>query len=204
MNALLICAREELTLSLRSRWTQIFAIVFALLALFVAWSGYILSGGYGAQDFARTSASLIQLVILVVPLASLVIGVLSIATERGAAEILFSQPVARRTILFGQMLGIFAALAAAEAIGFGFAGIVIFSNAGHGGIGRYLIVVAGSILLTAVFVALAAAIGAASFGRRRARALAVALVVWFAAIVLFDLGALGVASFLKSGHATRV
>ena len=92
-----------------SRWTQMFAVVFSALALAVAWSGYILSGGSGVQDFARTSASLVQLVILLVPLASLVIGVLSLSSDRGAAEILFSQPVSRGVILFGQAAGVFIA-----------------------------------------------------------------------------------------------
>ena len=72
---LLLCARQELTLAVRSRWTQIFAAVFAALSLAVASSGYILSGGSGVQDFARTAASLVGLVLLLVPLTSLVIGV---------------------------------------------------------------------------------------------------------------------------------
>ena len=38
----------------------------------------------------------------------------------------------------------------------------------------------------------------------RARALALALVVWFVAVVLFDLAALGLASLLPSGTASRV
>jgi hypothetical protein len=41
-------------------------------------------------------------------------------------------------------------------------------------------------------------------GRRRSRALALALVVWFVAIVLFDVAALGLASLLRSGPASRV
>ena len=39
---------------------------------------------------------------------------------------------------------------------------------------------------------------------RTDRALALALVVWFVAIVLFDVAALGVASLLPSGPASRV
>ena len=95
MSALRLVAGQELLLASRSRWTQIFAVVFAGLALAVAASGYVLSGGYGVQDFARTAASLVQLVLLLVPLTSVVIGVLSLAGERGASELLFSQPVAR-------------------------------------------------------------------------------------------------------------
>lgn len=203
-STVLLCARQELVLAARSRWTQIFTVVFAILALLVSWSGYILSGGSGVQDFARTSASLLQLVILLVPLASLIIGVLSFTSERGAAEILFSQPVSRTSILAGQMLGVFAALSGAQLVGFGLAGIVIFSNTGGWGLGGYLVLIAGSAVLTAIFVAAAAAIGAGVVGRARTRALATALVLWLIAVVLFDITALGVASFLPSGRASRL
>ncbi|MGZ8850109.1 MAG: ABC transporter permease [Thermoanaerobaculia bacterium] len=201
---LLLCAKQELTLAIRSRWTQMFAIVFALLATAVAWSGYILSGGSGVQDFARTSVSLIQLVILLVPLAALIVGVLSFTAERGAVELLYSQPVSRATILIGQMLGVFVALVAAQLIGFGAAGIVIFSSGGSWGVGAYFILFAASALLTAIFVAAAAAAGAGAVGRGRVRAVSIALVIWFVAVVLFDIVALGAASLLSSGYASRV
>ena len=160
----LLVARQELLLAARSRWTQIFAGAFAVLALGVSGSGYILSGGHGFQDFARTSASLVQLVVLVVPLASLLMGVLALAPERGTAELLFSQPISRRAILAGKLLG----------------------------------------LLTACFLAIAALIAAGAVGRKRIRALALALVVWFVAVILLDLVALGVASLLPSTAASRL
>ena len=55
MKPLLVVARQESVLAVRSRWTQIFAAVFAGLALAVAASGYVLSGGHGVQDFAAVS-----------------------------------------------------------------------------------------------------------------------------------------------------
>ena len=202
--ALLLVARQELLLAVRSRWTVIFALVFALLALAVAASGYVLSGGSGFQDFARTSVSLVQLVVLVVPLASLLMGALALAPERGAAELLFSQPVSRTTILLGEMLGLFGALAGAQLIGFGLAGAIVFrSSGGEGGAG-YALLVCGSLLLTAAFLSIAALIAAGAAGRRRSRALAIALVVWFLAVILVDLAALGVASLLPSYAASRV
>jgi Cu-processing system permease protein len=201
--AFLLCARQELLLSVRSRWTQIFAAVFALLALGVSSSGYVLSGGHGVQDFARTAASLVELVLLLVPLTALVIGVLSLAPERGAAELLFSQPVSRRAILLGKGAGLFVALAAAQALGFGAAGLVIFSRAGGSGLPGFALLVLGSFVLTAVFLGVAALISAGTVGRRT-RALALALVVWFGAVVLFDVAALGAASLLRSGPASRV
>jgi Cu-processing system permease protein len=203
MTAMWLCAREELALAVRSRWTQTFAVVFAALALAVALSGYVLSGGSGVQDFARTAVSLVQLVVLLVPLTALLIGVLALAADRGAAELLYSQPVARHTILVGKLLGLFEALVAAQGIGFGCAGLVIFSRAGGESLGSFALLGAGSVVLTAIFLGIASLIAAGSTGRR-SRALAVALVVWFVAVVLFDLVSLGAASLLRSGHASRL
>jgi Cu-processing system permease protein len=201
---LLLVARQERVLAVRSRWTQIFAGTFALLALAVASSGYVLSGGHGVQDFARTAASLVQLLLLLVPLTSLLIGVLSLAPDRGAAELLFSQPISRRTILLGKLLGLFEALVAAQALGFGAAGVAVFWQSGNEGLSAFLVLCAASVALTAIFLSLAALLAATAIGRRRTRALALALVVWFVAVVLFDVAALGVASLLPSGPASRV
>jgi Cu-processing system permease protein len=116
------------------------------------------------QDFARTAASLVQLVLLLVPLTSLLTGIIALAPERGAAELLFSQPVSRRAVLIGKLLGLFAALVAAQAIGFGAAGAVIFSQSGQDGLGGFLLVGAGSVALTAVFLGLSALIATGSPG----------------------------------------
>ncbi|MFN8095248.1 MAG: ABC transporter permease subunit [Vicinamibacteria bacterium] len=204
MSALGLFAREELALALRSRWTQVFAAVFGVLALFVSGSGYVISGGHGVQDFARTAASLVQLVLLLVPLTALLIGVLSLAPERGAAELTFSQPVARHTVLLGRLLGLFEALAAAQAVGFGAAGAVVYGQSGAEGLGGFLLLVAASLVTTAVFLGLAGLLSAGAVGRGRTRALALALVLWFVSVVLVDLAALGAASLLPSGTASRV
>jgi len=204
MSPLLLFARQELVLALRSRWTQIFAAVFGALCVGVASAGYVLSGGHGVQDFARTAVSLVQLVLLLVPLTALGIGVLSLASESGAAELVFSQPVSRATILLGRLFGLFQALAAAQALGFGIAGVVVYSQSGAQGLSGFALLLAASLLTTAVFLGLAALLSVGAVGRKRSRALALALVVWFASVVLFDLAALGIASLLPSGAASRV
>jgi Cu-processing system permease protein len=202
--AVRLCARQELVLAVRSRWTQTFAVAFAVLALAVAVAGYVLSGGSGVQDFARTAASLVQVVILLVPLTALLLGVLALASDRGNAELLFSQPVSRAAILLGRVLGLYLALFSAQAIGFGAAGLVIYSQAGEDGISGFLVVVAAAFLLTGVCLGLAALIAAGNIGRRRSRALALALVVWLLLVVIADLAALGAASLLRSGAASRL
>jgi Cu-processing system permease protein len=198
-----ICARYELVLAVRSRWLQLFAAVFAGLALAVSMSGYLLSGGYGMQDFSRTAVSLVQIVLLLVPLASLVFGGLALTSERGAAELLYSQPVPRGAILLGRMLGVWVALAAAELIGFGLAGLVMQYQAGPDGLWRYGALVVTAVAITGVFLAIAALLASVNAGRRT-RVLAAALVVWFITVVMFDVAVLGVASLLRSGSASRL
>ena len=156
------------------------------------------------QDFARTTVSLVQLVLLLVPLTALLLGVMALSPERGAAELLYSQPASRSAIQLGKMLGMFEALAAAQAIGFGASGLVIYNQAGEEGVGGFLALVAASALLTAIFLAIAALISAGQVGHRRSRALAVALVVWFVLVVLFDVVAIAAASTLRSGAASRL
>lgn len=198
-----LCARYELMLAVRSRWLQIFAVVFAGLSLAVAGAGYILSGGHGMQDFSRTAVSLVQIVLLLTPLAALVFGGLALTPERGAAELLYSQPVSRGAILFGRMLGVWLALAAAQLIGFGAAGLVVQWQSGAAGAGHYVALAVCSVAITGIFLGIAALLAALSPGRRT-RVLAAALVVWFVAVILFDVAALGIASMLRSGSASRL
>lgn len=198
-----LCARYELLLAVRSRWLQIFAVVFAALALAVAGAGYILSGGHGVQDFSRTAVSLVQVVLLLVPLAALVFGGLALTPERGAAELIYSQPVPRSAILLGRMAGVWLALGAAELIGFGAAGLVVQWQSGVDGIWRYAALVTTTVAVTGIFLGLSALIAALSPGRRT-RVLAASLVVWFVTVLLFDVAALGLASLLRSGSASRL
>lgn len=203
LQTLWLCARYELLLAVRSRWLQVFAVVFAVLALSVAASGYVLSGGHGLQDFSRTAVSLIQIVLLLVPLAALVFGGLALTPDRGAAELIYSQPVSRGVVLMGRLLGVWSALTAAEAIGFGAAGLVVQSQAGLDGVWRFAALLATTIAITGVFLGIASLIASLSPGRRT-RVLAASLVVWFVAVLLFDVAALGAASLLHSGAASRL
>ena len=204
MTLVRLCALQELRLSVRSRWTQIFALVFGGLSLAVAGSGYVLSGGSGLQDFSRIAASLVELVLLLVPLTALLFGVMAFTPDPGAAELLYSQPVPRHVILLGKLAGLGGALLASEAVGFGLAGLLVFSRTSADGLTSFLGVVAGAFVLTIVFLSLAAALTAGATSTRRTHQMAIALVIWFVAVVLFDVAALGVASLLRSGTASRL
>jgi Cu-processing system permease protein len=111
--------------------------------------------------------------------------------------------VTRGRILLGRVLGVWAALAAADLVGFGLAGLVLQSQAGYAGAGQYGALAVMAVMLTGVFLSIAALLASRNTGRRT-RVLALALVVWFLAVVLFDVVALGAASLLRSGSASRL
>jgi Cu-processing system permease protein len=131
-------------------------------------------------------------------------GVLALTPEKGGAELLFAQPVPRSAVLAGTLLGLFEALASAQALGFGAAGVLLFWRVGNDGVTAFLFVALASLVLTAIFLSLAALLAVGQIGRRRVRALAAALVTWLVLVLVFDLLALGAASFLRSGHASRL
>jgi Cu-processing system permease protein len=89
-------------------------------------------------------------------------------------------------------------------MGFGAAGLVIYAQAGQEGLSGFLVVVAAGVVLTGICLGLAAVIAAGNVGRRRSRALALALVAWLLLVVVADLAVLGIASLLRSGAASRL
>src|SRR5215831_18450418 len=106
-NALLTIAQQELTIGLRSRWILGFGTVFGALSLAISYFGTVTAGAAGLQGFERTAASLLSLVLYLVPLLGLVLGTLNISRDGAANELLFAQPVTRSEILFGRVLGLF-------------------------------------------------------------------------------------------------
>ncbi|MDH3251252.1 MAG: ABC transporter permease, partial [Ignavibacteria bacterium] len=94
-------ARQELVVTVRNRWTVIFAAVFAALVISIAYFGVMAEGFSGMQSFTRTSASLLNLVLYIVPLIALTMGTLAFTGDKGSTELLFSQPLSRMDVILG-------------------------------------------------------------------------------------------------------
>lgn len=146
-NAIGAIAGQELKINIRNKWMLMFAAIFGGLSLAVSYFGMVTAGSAGVQSFTRTTASLLNLVLYLVPLVTLVMATLSFSSERGPNELLFSQPVARGDILLGKLLGLFLCAAAATCIGFGLSGAVIAVRAGSDGSARFAIFVGLALLL---------------------------------------------------------
>ena len=200
-NAVRTIARQELVVSIRNRWTLVFAAVFGVLVLSISYFGLVTGGAVGFQGFARTSASLLNMVLYIVPLVALTMGTLSFTSEKSGSELLFAQPITRGEILLGKLLGLFASIFTAMLVGFGIGGVVIASQAGTAGSMRYPSLVGFSLLLALIFLSLSAFIS--TLCRRKTKAFGVALFVWFFFVLFYDLLVIGLTFVLKE-HTANV
>lgn len=190
-------AGYELRASLRNRWFLLYALVFAVLALALSTLSLSGSGMFGFAGFGRTAASLINLVLLIVPLMGLTVGAQSLAGEReqGTLSYLLAQPVGRGEVLVGKFLGLSMALLAALLLGFGLAASLLAWQGGLVEAGRYALLVGFSLLLALVSLSLGMAIS--SWSRSSALAVGLALLVWLLLVFLGDLGLMGTAIVMR-------
>ncbi|HLG16246.1 MAG TPA: ABC transporter permease subunit [Blastocatellia bacterium] len=188
-NAIRAIARQELIINIRNRWTIVFAAAFGVLVIAISFFGLVTAGAIGFQGFQRTSASLLNLVLYIIPLVAMTMGTLSFSSEKSASELLFSQPVTRTEILLGKLAGLFAAILTATLFGFGFGGLIIAARAGTTGFSRYPVFVGFALVLALIFLSLSALISALC--RRKAKAFGVALFAWFFFVLFYDLMVIG-------------
>jgi Cu-processing system permease protein len=197
ITSILTLANYEMRSSLRNRWFMLYALIFAALAMALSSLSLSGSGMFGFAGFGRTAASLVNLVLLIVPLMGLTIGAQSLAAEReqGTLAYLLAQPIGRAEVLLGKLLGLGAALLAALLLGFGLAAALIAWQGGLVEAGRYGLLVAFSLLLALVSLSIGIALSA--WSRSSALATGLALFVWLALVFLGDLGLMGGAITMK-------
>lgn len=190
-------ALRELREAMSSRWFLLYTIAFAALGLGVAYISAAGSGASGLSGFGRTTAGLINLVLLVVPLMALTAGAGTIASdrERGMLPYLLAQPIARWEVLIGKFVGLAAALLACIALGLGAcAGILAWK--GEGTDPRSILWLAGltfGLALSMLSVGLLVSV----FARKASVAIGTAVFLWLVFVFITDLGLMAGALSLK-------
>jgi Cu-processing system permease protein len=194
---ILTITQKELRDARRNRWFILYAAAFAGLALALAWLALSGVGTYGLAGFGRTGASLINLVLLIIPLMGLTLGALSLAGERenGTLVYLMTQPLAQGEMLLGKFLGLAIAILVALVLGFGLSGLLIAWQGGVTQAGDYLTLVVLAFVLATASLSLGFLISAAV--ARSATAVGLALFVWLLLVFFGDLGLMGTALVLR-------
>ena len=197
LSTIALIAAKEFRDIWRSRWFAVMAAAFAALALALSVLGTALAGLAGVAGFGRTTASLLNLVMLIVPLMGLVMGAMSLAGEReqGTLLTLLAQPVTPTEVLLGKLMGLAEALGAAVVGGFAISGLVIAKAGGCAELGDYVAFAGLTVGLGIAHIALGLWISAAS--RRSASAIGTAVFLWMVVVIFGDLGIMGTAVVLK-------
>ena len=107
MNQVWNIARKELSDGLRNRWLLAISLLFAVLAVGIAWLGAAASGQLGFTSIPATIASLASLATFLMPLIALLLAYDAIVgeDEGGTLMLLLTYPLGRGQILLGKFVG---------------------------------------------------------------------------------------------------
>ena len=194
MTAVAAIAGREVLAGIRNRWLLAASLLLGVLALTLAFIGSTPAGPVAASPLAITVVSLSSLSVFLVPLIGLLVSYDTLVgeIERGTMPLLMTYPVTRWRIVLGKFAGQVAILAIATVVGFGVAALV--TGLGEGGDaeawGAFGVMVGGSILLGAAFVALGTLFSAVVAERGTAGGVSAA--AWLIFVVLFDMALLAV------------
>ncbi len=192
-----ILAGKELRDALRNRWFVAYSASLAVLSLGLAFLA-LAGAGYGqVAGFGRTAASMVNLMMLLVPLMGLTLGAQSLAgeRERGSLEFWLAQPVDLLDFYLGKVVGLGLALAAAVGVSFGAAGLALGAAGSYRDPQTFLGLVELTVLLGWANLAIGVAISAAV--RRSGTALSLAVAAWLVLGLVGSLGLMGTAIVLR-------
>lgn len=192
MRRILSTAATEARIAARNRWVAISIGLMALFSLVLAAAGSAPTGALGADRLSVIVASLTSLAVYLVPLLALLMSFDAVAgeIERGTLPLLLTYPVSRAEVLAGKLIAHLTILAVAVACGYGLAAAAAIAadSAALAGLPAVLRLTWTSLLLGATFLGAGYALSALS--RRPSGAAGLAIGLWLAAVVLYDLALL--------------
>jgi Cu-processing system permease protein len=197
-------AAKEVRTGLRNRWFLLYTLLFLVLSIAfstVAMSGSVLTGQPG---FGRTSAGLMNLILLIVPLIGLTIGAQAIVAEREDRFLDYelALPVGPGEVFLGKYLGAAVSLVLILVFGLGAAGIVLGLRGGTADVGDFLLLVLLTILLGLAMLSVGYLVS--SFSPRTAAALGIAVTLWLVFVMIGDLGLMSSAAVMKMTPGTML
>ena len=182
-------ALKELRDGFRNRWVAAAVIVLAILALALSILGSAPTGSVRVSELDIRVISLASLSVYLIPLIALMLSYDALVGEfeRGTMMLLLAYPVTRWQIILGKFLGHVMILMIAILAGYG-GTVLILTLATGGGIEgwqAYAAMMASSLVLGAVFIALGYFVSV--IVRERATAVGAAIGLWLVFVVLYDL-----------------
>jgi Cu-processing system permease protein len=148
-------------------------LLYTLLLFVISWSVLGLDSNY-----TKATLSLLNIVLLVVPLVSIIFSTIYVYNSSQFIELLLSQPIARGKIWFNIFIGLSSALILAYLLGCGVP-ILLYSSLETG----FSLIIIG-VMLSVIFTAFAML---SSIGSRdRAKGIGISIFVWLFFAIIYD------------------
>ncbi len=159
---------------MRSHWTYIYCAFYFLFTLALLWL---------SSDLSKVTISLMNVILVLVPLIATMFGIMYYYNSREFTELLLAQPIKRTNIFIGQYLGVAISLSASLLIGVGVP-FILYGIFGSAEIWNFSTVLLVGVFLSFIFSAIAFFI--ALKNENRIKGFGLGILVWLFLAVIYD------------------
>lgn len=159
---------------LRSKWSIIYVLFFMASAFFLL---------YFSNNLSKAIISLMNIVLTIVPLISVMMGVVYYYNSLEFAELLLAQPLRRSSVFLGQFLGLSFSLSLSFLVGLGVP-FLVYGIQVSGEIMNFLTLLVAGTFLTFIFTGIA--YFATILNNDRIKGFGLAIFIWLFMAVIYD------------------
>ncbi|MGB7784512.1 MAG: ABC transporter permease [Salinimicrobium sp.] len=159
---------------MRSRWSYVYLLFYLLLGIVLLFLN---------NDLSKAVITLMNVIIVLVPLIGTIFGVMYYYNSREFTELLLAQPVKRSSIFLGQYLGVALSLCMSLILGLGIP-FVFYGLFRSPAIYDFILLLVTGTFLTLIFTALAFNI--ALYNENKIKGFSYAILLWLFLAVIYD------------------
>ncbi|MGY5848104.1 ABC-2 transporter permease [Salegentibacter sp. HM20] len=158
----------------RSRWSYVYFLFYLILGIILLFLN---------SDLSSTVITLMNVIIILVPLIGTIFGIMYYYDSREFTELLLAQPIKRSSIFLGQYLGVAISLSLSLMLGLGlpFIAYGLFESSA---IWDFFSLLVSGVFLTFIFTALAFNIALSN--ENKIKGFGLAILVWLFLAVVYD------------------
>ncbi len=159
---------------MRSRWSYVYFLFYLLLGVVLLFLN---------NDLSKAVITLMNVIIILVPLIGTIFGVMYYYNSREFTELLLAQPVKRSSIFLGQYFGVATSLSMSLIIGLGMP-FVFYGIFNSSAIWDFSLLLVTGAFLTFIFTALAFVIALSN--ENKIKGFGYAILLWLFMAVIYD------------------
>ncbi len=159
---------------IRSRWSYVYLLFYLLLGIVLLFLN---------NDLSKAVITLMNVIIILVPLISTVFGIMYYYNSREFTQLLLAQPVKRSSIFVGQYMGVALSLTMSLAVGLGIP-FILYGVFKSPAIWDFVLLLVTGTFLTLIFTALSFNIGLAN--ENKIKGFGYAILLWLFMAIIYD------------------